>query len=255
VKCENCGNEYAPSGDDNRCPFCGRIPGMNIGPASEAANGADEAKARGNCAWERRSSWFDLQAIIEMIRNVLVDPVATFKQMKLSGDMASPLVFVLVLGSVGVIISLFWHILLEGFQYLPFRRGVEEFVISTGMKIVFMVFSPVLVLIGTFIGAGILHISLLITGGEKNGFEATFRVVAYSSGATALFQILPICGGFIGGIWAIVAQVIGAREMHETTTGKAVLAVLLPLICCCGCIIGLSIFFGFGAFFIHNATK
>ena len=104
-------------------------------------------------------------------------------------------------------------------------------------------------LIGTFIGAGILHVCLLITGGEKNGFEATFRVVAYSSGATALFQVLPFCGGIIGGIWALVAQIIGAREMHETTTGKAVVAVLLPLICCCGCAIILFMIFGMGAFF------
>jgi hypothetical protein len=167
VKCENCGNEYTPSGDEYRCPFCGQIPGMNIGPEGKEAYGADKAEARGNCAWERRSSWFDLQAIIEMIRNVLVDPVTTFKQMKLSGDMASPLVFVLVLGSVGLIVNLFWNILLEGFQYLPFRHGAEEFFISTGMKVVFMVFSPILVLIGTFISAGILHISLPITGGRK----------------------------------------------------------------------------------------
>jgi hypothetical protein len=52
---------------------------MNIGPEGKKAYGADKEEARGNCAWERRSSWFDLQAIIEMIRNVLMDPVTTFK--------------------------------------------------------------------------------------------------------------------------------------------------------------------------------
>jgi len=248
VKCENCGNEYAPYEDDEGCPSCGHIRGMNIGPTGEEAYGADE-KARGNCAWERRSSWLDLQTMFEMIRDVLVDPVNTFRKMKLSGDMASPLVFALILGSVGMIIGCIWSILAQAFQLLPPQLDAEAFAVSAGVNIAFMVFSPVLILIGTFIGAGILHVCLMLTGGEKNGFEATFRVVAYASGATALFQIVPICGGFISIIWAIVAQIIGAREMHETTTDKALLAVLLPIFCCCGCAIILFMIFGMGAFF------
>jgi hypothetical protein len=248
VKCENCGNEYAHSGEAARCPFCGQVPGMNIEPPEESYR-ANETEVRGDCRWERRSSWLDLQAMFEMIRDVLLDPVNTFRKMKLSGDMASPLVFTMVLGSVGTIIGCIWSILIQGVQLLPASRSAEAFAVSTGVNIAFMIFSPVLVLVGTFITAGIFHISLLITGGEKNGFEATFRVVAYASGATALFHILPICGSFIGGIWAIVAQVIGAREMHETTTGKAVLAILLPLICCCSCAVILFFIFGMGAFF------
>jgi hypothetical protein len=249
VKCEQCGNEYTPTGVDNQCPFCGHIPGTNIASAGEETYGEDEAEARGNCRWERRGSWLDLQAMFEMIRDVLLDPVNTFRKMKLSGDMASPLVFVLILGSVGMIIGCIWSILAQVFQLLPARHGAEAFAVSTVVNIALMVFSPVLMLIGTFIGAGILHLCLMITGGEKNGFEATFRIVAYSSGATALFQVVPFCGGIVAGIWALVAQIIGAREMHETTTGKAVVAVLLPIICCCGCAVILFFIFGMGAFF------
>jgi len=234
---------------DNRCPFCGHIPGTNIASAGEETYGKNEAEARGGCRWERRSSWLDLQAMFEMIRDVLLDPVNTFRKMKLSGDMASPLIFVLILGSVGMIIGCIWSILAQGLQLLPAPRSVEAFAVSTVIKIAFIVFSPVLTLIGTFIGAGILHLCLMITGGEKNGFEATFRVVAYASGATALFQVIPFCGSIVAGIWALVAQIIGAREMHETTTGKAVVAVLLPMICCCGCALILFFIFGMGAFF------
>ena len=250
MKCGNCGNEYALSGDGDKCPYCGQIPGMNIDPAGEGAYGTDEEKARRDCRWERRSSWYDLQAMFEMIRDILMDPVNTFRKMKLSGDMTSPLVFVLILGSVGMIIGCIWSILAQVFRLLPAQHGgAEAFAVSAVVNIAFMVFSPVLMFIGTFIGAGILHVCLLITGGEKNGFEATFRVVAYASGATALFQVLPFCGGIIGGIWSLVAQIIGAREMHETTTGKAVVAVLLPMICCCGCAAILFYIFGMGAFF------
>jgi hypothetical protein len=251
VKCEHCGNEYDPAGDDRKCPFCGHISGMNAVPTSGGGYGEDDADARGDSAWERRESWLDFQAMFEMIRNVLVDPVSTFKHMKLSGDMGSPLLFAIILGMVGVITALFWNIFLQGLQLMPARYGAQKFVISTTMKIGLMIFSPLLVLVGSFISAGILHVCLMIVGGAKNGFEATFRVVTYAAGATALFQIVPFCGSLVSAIWAIVIQVIGAREMHETTTGKALLAVLLPIICCCGCVL-ILLFFGLGAYFMQT---
>ena len=47
-------------------------------------------------------------------------------------------------------------------------------------------------------------------------------------------MILPICGGLISGIWCIVVQCIGLTRAHQTTTGRALLAILLPIIVCCG---------------------
>ena len=67
------------------------------------------------------------------------------------------------------------------------------------------------------------------------GYESTFRVIAYSSGSTALFYAVPFCGGLVAFIWSLVVQIIGVKEIHGTTTGTAVMAVLLPfLVCCCG---------------------
>ena len=55
------------------------------------------------------------------------------------------------------------------------------------------------------------------------------------SGRMLLFLIVlsPI---IIGSVWIIVMYVIGLREMHRTTTGKAMFAVFLPLILCLGVI-------------------
>jgi hypothetical protein len=201
---------------------------------------------RGDCAWERRSSFLDFPAMFEMIRGVLFEPSATFRRMKTSGDLGSPILFAMLLGTLGVLGGLFWNFMLQSLGFLGHNAAVEEMFLSTGILVFMAIASPVFVLIGTFVSSGILHLCLLLTGGAKNGFEATYRVVAYATGATAFFQLLPFCGGLIGGIWAIVAEVIGAREMHETTTGKALLAVLLPLILCCGCAV-VFLFFGLGA--------
>jgi hypothetical protein len=57
-------------------------------------------------------------------------------------------------------------------------------------------------------------------------------------------MIVPFCGGLISGIWGLVAECIGLARAHETDTGRAVLAVFLPLIVCCGGGILLAIIFG-----------
>jgi hypothetical protein len=69
----------------------------------------------------------------------------------------------------------------------------------------------------------------MIVGGNRKGFEATFRAISYSYSAT-LFYIVPIIGSFVGGIYIFILAILGVREGHGISTGKAVLAVLLPLI-------------------------
>jgi hypothetical protein len=85
----------------------------------------------------------------------------------------------------------------------------------------------------------------MIVGGANHSFETTFRVLAFSQGSAGPLQIIPICGGLISGVWALVCNCIGLARAHETDTGRAVLAVFLPLIVCCGG--GLLIAFMFGA--------
>jgi hypothetical protein len=105
---------------------------------------------------------------------------------------------------------------------------------GTGGLIFFLVLAPLWLALGMFIGSGILHLCLMILGGANRPFETTFRVLCYACGATYLFSIIPFCGGYISPIYNIVLLCIGLPRAHETSTGKAVMAVLLPLGVCCG---------------------
>jgi hypothetical protein len=80
-----------------------------------------------------------------------------------------------------------------------------------------------------FVGSAITHLCVMIVGGNKKGFEATFRALAYAFGGN-LFGLIPFIGGTIGGIYSLVLMIFGIREGHGISTGKAVLAVLLPVI-------------------------
>ena len=89
-----------------------------------------------------------------------------------------------------------------------------------------------------------LHLGLMICGGAKQPFETTFRTYCYAQGSASVLQIVPVCGAMASGIWALVCLCIGLSKTQEISVGKAVLAVFLPMIVCCG-----GLFLVFGAIF------
>jgi hypothetical protein len=97
----------------------------------------------------------------------------------------------------------------------------------------------------------------MILSGARQGYETTFRVLAYAQGSTAWMQVIPIFGPLIGGIWALVIEIVGLSKAHEISAGKATLAVFLPVIFClvvCG-IMFVVIFLTVGAAGIAGANQ
>jgi hypothetical protein len=155
--------------------------------------------------------------------------------MPTTGGIGSPLLFAIVVGWIGIAIAVFWSMLFQG-MWIPFMGGGEEAAIMAGFTAAWavglIILAPVFVIIGVFIGAAILHLMLMIVGGANNGFEATVRVVCYAQTAQ-LASIIPICGGLVSLVWAIILYVFGLAAAHRTTQGKAALAVALPVVLCC----------------------
>jgi hypothetical protein len=181
------------------------------------------------------------------VSGVLLEPTATFRDASRTAGIGPALFFGLILGVTGKYISLVWDYLWqEVFQNsTDFSQFLPPEVLDTFDPSQMMAFSlvagifmaPIGVLVGLFLWSAIVHLLLLLFSGATHGFEATFRTIAYASGSTALFQAVPICGSFIGFFWNLVAQIIGLKEIHGISTGKAVAAVLLPLfLCCCAAI-------------------
>jgi hypothetical protein len=179
-----------------------------------------------------------LEALYETAKLVLTRPGEAFTRMSTTGDLGRPLVYAVVFGWIGVIASQIYQLALRGamWQFLPrMPGGMRGMALPATFNVVLMIVAPVLVLLGVFIGAAIVHVFLMIVGGANKGFATTVRVLCYA-GTTQVLQVIPFCGGIVASIWAIVLEIIGLAQAHRTTQGKAALAVLLPIALCCVCV-------------------
>jgi hypothetical protein len=214
-------------------------------PQISATSTSETVAARSGLPWEHRQERGFANAFIETLAMVLTKPDLAFRTMKTEGGLAEPLIYGLIGGCVGGIVSLLLSLGLQSMGLFAGQRDTFAALAGIGVgSIALIVLVPVFIVIGLFIGAAIVHLCLMIVGGANKSFETTFRVLAFSQGSTGPLQIIPVCGGLIAGVWALVVNCIGLARAHETTTGRAVLAVLLPLIVCCGAGILLLIMFG-----------
>jgi hypothetical protein len=92
-----------------------------------------------------------------------------------------------------------------------------------------VVVPPFAPLLGGAVTTLTVHLAVLVLAPKRKSIGYTFRTVLYSYGTNAILAV-PICGAYAGGIWQIVTLVVGVREVHETSTGRAVLAVLWPIV-------------------------
>jgi predicted Zn finger-like uncharacterized protein len=179
--------------------------------------------------WEDRVRVGLWKGIYKTLINTVFNPLRTFKTMKHDSGIKDPLAFGLLFGSLGLMFSIFWDFALApwgaGGSFGSAFSNISALILFPAL----MALSPLLVLAYLFIFAGIIHLFLMMVRGGKNGFEATFRTVAYGQ-ATQFFGIIPFIGGFISGIWALVVEIIGLKEIHATSYIRVLFAIFLPII-------------------------
>ncbi len=194
-----------------------------------------------------------MAALVETVKQMLFEAPAFFKAMPVRGGLGQPLIFALVVGYLGVAVQAVYEAIFRSLtgqmlgDFAGRSGGFERFVelLGSGLGLALMlVLGPLFLLIGFFVGAGITHLFLMLLGGARNGFEATFRVTCFAQ-ATALFAVLPFCGTLVQAVYQIVLMIIGLSEAHQIGKGTAAAAVLLPgvLLCCC-CVLALMAAFG-----------
>lgn len=230
--CPHC-QRPLPDPPERFCPHCGGD--VQGAPAAAAVTG-------GSTPWENRDRLGFVNAFVETTKQVLLSPGEFFRRMPSSGGVGAPLGYGVLTGSTGLIVGALYQLVFQSVVTTWAGRlgeggPLERLLPMMGQGLGFAVqifLGPLLVLVGLFVATAIVHVFLMLFGGARRGFETTFRVACYAE-ATALLQIVPLCGGLIAAVWWIVAAIIGLSEAHGTGKGAAAAAVLVPmlLVCCC----------------------
>ena len=206
---------------------------------------AESAVSRTGLPWENRQQRGIFNAFVETLVMVLTKPGEAFSIMKREGGLGEPLIYALIGGCLGGIVSFLFSMGLQSAGFFADRHDPFGSIVGMGMgSVAFVILIPLLVVIGLFIGSAIVHVCLMIVGGANHSFETTFRVVAFSQGSVGPLQMIPVCGGLISAVWGLICNCIGLARAHDTDTGRAVIAVFLPLIVCCGGIFLVALMLG-----------
>ena len=236
VTCPQCGFEQ-PKTDE--CVKCGIIISKYV-QFQEMARSVEgqvrEISTEEYTPWESGGGF--IRAFLKTTQEVLFSPTKFFKKAAAGKGYWSPFIFAMISGIIGGGVVLLWQWLFLSGMVPPQLLSLTTYSVLLTFAIILI---PFTIAFSILVGSGVTHLCLMIVGGNRKGFEATFRAISYSHSAL-IFYIVPIIGNFVGGIYLMILAILGVREGHEISTGKAVLAVLLPLIVVSGLGILLAIF-------------
>jgi hypothetical protein len=252
--CPSC-QQPLPEPHERFCMHCGAaLPAVEPDPAAlppapleMPAAPAPEPQPEG-APWDRRGEIGFFTALVDTTLQVLSKPREFYRRMAPAAGLGGPLLYAVLVGYVGLLATATYDAI---FQTLigseppdlglgpEFDRMLAMMEGGPGLLVQVLV-GPFALAAGLFVTAGLNHLALMLLGGASRGFEATFRVGAFSKAASVI-SLVPMCGPFVAIVWSAVATIIGLQVVHGTTLAKAAGAVVLPVVfacCCCGGTIG-----------------
>jgi hypothetical protein len=198
----------------------GRSPGGPGGPPPRVSGGTSGAD-------------FDytqlVPSFVQTAREIVFNPVSFFSGIRRQGDFLNPLLFAIICAVISGLLAGIIGLLIS----LASGNGIGG---AFGTLFGTLILTPIGTSIGLFVWAAIYHLLvLLIIRPSHAGYEATFRVVAYASviQLVSWLAVIPILGILVIvaiAIYGVVLSVLGIRELHATTTGRAAAVVLIPAI-------------------------
>jgi hypothetical protein len=172
---------------------------------------------------------------IEKVKGMLLDPTGTYQNLK-DEDMGAALryfvIWLLIFSALAAVIFAVVGTAVLSMIPQTAELGMLNSFIGAGGGIVIAgaMFIAILIfgVIGVFIGAAIIHLGVLLVGGN-NGYGQTVKSLIYGGTPSYLFGWIPFIG-IIGSIWSLILIIFGVKELQEVSTGKAVIAVLIPVV-------------------------
>jgi hypothetical protein len=192
-------------------------------------------------AWERGEG--GIGTAYASVKEILSRPVQVFRAMPTEGGFGRPLKFYVLVGWITGAVAIVYQACASAINPEMFLGPEAKNVpmpALVGIFVGFAIILPVFLIIGSFVSSGVMHLALMVVGGAKKPYEATYRALAYASGAASVAQLLPICGSYLYTLVSLVYSVIALKEAHRTEVWRPIVAIILVIVFCCG--IGIALF-------------
>lgn len=137
-----------------------------------------------------------------------------------TGGFNDPIIFLVAMMVVAMVISLIGFLLSS---VLHIGNNPMGFTGSIAGALAGIVFGPIIAVVLSFIGAGILFIIWKIMGSQEN-YETAYRCAAYSSGIvsiTTIIGFIPYLGQVIAISWGFYLIVIASILVHQIASSRA----------------------------------
>jgi len=172
--------------------------------------------------------------IIETAKGFLMQPVQAFQKARRIelGDAIKYFIILLIINAIlTVIVDLIMgSAILSAINQAMGQFGMGEIFLAETMGVAIGAIVLVIVsLIMVFIIGGWLHLFVYLLGGRK-GYLETVKALIFGSTPYMLIGWIPLVGIIIGGIWSLILSILGIRELHQISTGRAAGAVILAAI-------------------------
>lgn len=166
-----------------------------------------------------------VQTFTNRLSDIIIRPKSFFEEMELEGGYKEPLIFSFIV---------FFAVTIAGF--ILYLLGMPQMIVLVDLgkelganELSLLLFLRTIAWAGgIFLMALMYHVGFKLVGGTGN-YEATYRIVAYSS-ATYLFNVIPRVGIFIYCFYSLYLVIVGGSFIHNITGLKAVIAPLIPIV-------------------------
>ncbi len=192
--------------------------------------GDDRRVAGPAVGWEDARGTFPSN-LVATWRASLFEPAAFFRGLPYGTPLARPLLYYLIVSVTSAFFVLLWGSVSESL-FPSMVLGSSE---PVGPLVQFF-FKPFGALIALGVGTLVLHALALVLAAEPRAIGATARVFCYAWGPS-VFTIVPILGPIVGFVWSVVLLVVGMREAHRTTGGRAAVIVVTPILVLLGALL------------------
>jgi hypothetical protein len=221
-----------------------------ISEASLKDKTAEAGSTEDGIAWERREELGFWRGLMGTVRDVLFEPGTAFANMKKEGGVGGSIFYYTMLVVIGATVASAYSAVFETIINLHQGKGEPAAVLMEGLLtpaftfIFVLIFAPLF----QFPLAAIMHLSLLVVGGARQGFTSTLKTLSYANGSTSVLYLVPFCGGIFYFFWSVFSTVVGLAKVNDIGYGRSVAAYVVNFAFCCTiCTIPIAILMFTGA--------